>query len=986
MNKKTTTIISVVLMSATAIFLLMNSVNAAQDWVYTIIGGIASGIVSVLGWVLAKLMAVLIFVAGYNKFINSSAVTNGWVIARDVANMFFVVIMLVIAFATILQIESYNYKKWLPKLILMAILINFSKTICGILIDVAQVVMLTFVNSFKDIAAGNLTDMLGIKDWQSLKDIETVSKWEVTAAYILAVIYVVIALITIAAMVGMLVMRIIMIWVYVVLSPFAYLMSAFPGGQKYASQWWGDFTKNLIVGPVLAFFIWLSFAATVDLDPNNKFKAVDGFVNKEGIGQGDVNCDKDADGTCKFGTSELMLKFIISIGMLIGGMKIAQEIGGAAGGVAGKIASKGKGLAMMGAGAVGGFALARATRGAKNVGMAAINQKGVRGALDTIGSQRGVVGQALRFTGIRGLAREGSLTLGRHKLAVEEKAQKKMDAFKKVGATETLTSIASGKAATIGQKAAKKAARKIVVVPEEHFDKTTGAVGLVNATHKKEAENRIKDLDLKKEAPSLKQITQLGKSGINLNNTPLFQRYLQKNAEAAGAYNTGQLDAGLNNFVTLTDRNNQPLTGPGRLGVLNVNSDDVDEAIGRTGNTTYALRTTEEESEIRTEDVSENRKQKLQQEIKYHREQVKIGSTKDANGKYNEKLVSESEQKIRKAENELKELADTDIKKEPVDMKPGSGALSVNSFARGQQSYLGVDFAKLNPEVKKELQAKLKPGQNMQNIKGLSTKNQGEIKKIASSLIGVIDQEIKAIESKGKNINKSDKRRLENLQVSKKKLKNPNKLSHLELINTSAKGYKEASDVKKTIIHEGMHGLGIGDESKADYLTEQAASGSPRDRDEIRRGGNKFYEHLEDKMDIDRGANPRRRSRPVREILDFEEDDYDNDSEDDTYNLRTGSSDERGDNVTNITNVTNVTNSKATSLKEKLKADFQNSGAEKNNLSFLGLYLKNLTSAVNKLNTNISKNKTLGSMSAPGKNDFTPNDDYQDKKDNNLKI
>jgi hypothetical protein len=51
--------------------------------------------------------------------------SNGWVITRDIANMFFIVILLVIAFATILQIEQYNYKKWLPKLILMAILINF---------------------------------------------------------------------------------------------------------------------------------------------------------------------------------------------------------------------------------------------------------------------------------------------------------------------------------------------------------------------------------------------------------------------------------------------------------------------------------------------------------------------------------------------------------------------------------------------------------------------------------------------------------------------------------------------------------------------------------------------------------------------------------------------------------------------------------------------------------------------------------------------
>jgi hypothetical protein len=88
-------------------------------------------------------------VLSYQNFIGSEAVIQGWVIVRDLSNMFFVVILLVIAFATILHIENYNYKKWLPKLILMAVLINFSKTICGLLIDVAQIVMLTLLTLLK---------------------------------------------------------------------------------------------------------------------------------------------------------------------------------------------------------------------------------------------------------------------------------------------------------------------------------------------------------------------------------------------------------------------------------------------------------------------------------------------------------------------------------------------------------------------------------------------------------------------------------------------------------------------------------------------------------------------------------------------------------------------------------------------------------------------------------------------------------------------
>ncbi|MHB8903921.1 MAG: hypothetical protein ACYC40_02375, partial [Patescibacteria group bacterium] len=143
-----------------SVFLLANPARAG--WGVDLLAGICGAIVSALGWILIKLMGILVYFAQYNGFIKSTVVTNGWVIVRDICNMFFVLILLIIAFATILRIEEYNYKKWLPKLILMAILINFSKMICGLLIDAAQIVMLTFVNSFKDVAGANLTSALGI--------------------------------------------------------------------------------------------------------------------------------------------------------------------------------------------------------------------------------------------------------------------------------------------------------------------------------------------------------------------------------------------------------------------------------------------------------------------------------------------------------------------------------------------------------------------------------------------------------------------------------------------------------------------------------------------------------------------------------------------------------------------------------------------------------------------------------------------------------
>jgi hypothetical protein len=337
-------------------FVAPQTLAGFSDWAGQVVGNIIYLFIWALGLIVMLVMRVLLMVVSFQNFIEAQAVVEGWVIVRDLANMFFVVILLVIAFATILHIESYNYKKWLPKLILMAVLINFSKTICGLLIDVAQIVMLTFVNSFKDVAAGNFVDMLGIKSVVTFaKQTDTHGFWAIVGAYFLGFIYMLIALVVLTTMLMVLTMRIVMIWIYVVLSPLAYLLSAFPGGAQYASKWWKDFIGNLIVGPVLAFFIWLSFAALQtghDLGFATPIKEESGFVTNEEHNSPTMVTEASSPG--------VLIKFIIGIGMLIGGLKIAQEVGGAAGSIAGKGMNKLNSMGAMTAGGIGGFALGRA--------------------------------------------------------------------------------------------------------------------------------------------------------------------------------------------------------------------------------------------------------------------------------------------------------------------------------------------------------------------------------------------------------------------------------------------------------------------------------------------------------------------------------------------------------------------------------------------------------------------------------------------------
>lgn len=329
-----------------------------SEAVATVLGWIAYIITSFVGLLLTLIIGTLIEVAKYSNFIDVEAVRQGWVIVRDLCNMFFILILLVIAFATILRIENYQAKRLLPKLLIMAILINFSKTIAGLIIDFSQVIMLTFVNGFADVGGGNFVKTLQMDKYLSLQTYTAAEKLgalNLTGAILAGLFAAIVSFIVMLVLLVILVIRIVMLWIYVILSPLAFLLAAFPGGQKYASQWWSEFTKQVIVGPVLAFFIWLALATGQatgkEMAKLNTQQAVAGNQQQQlCAGQNQLFCSND------FQT------YIITIALLVGGLIVTQQVGGAAGSVAGR------GLGWIKkAGVVAGTAALLPVRGAKKL-------------------------------------------------------------------------------------------------------------------------------------------------------------------------------------------------------------------------------------------------------------------------------------------------------------------------------------------------------------------------------------------------------------------------------------------------------------------------------------------------------------------------------------------------------------------------------------------------------------------------------------------
>ena len=190
-----------------------------------------------------------------NNFVDSFAVTIGWHIVRDVANIFFILVLVVIAFGTILGSHHFGWKERLPELIIAVFLVNFSKVILGIFIDLVQILTLTFFSALADGGGGNFTDVF--KLGEIMNTTLQVSSWLRLAASLVAAIVVLFLTGLLFYVAIRMIWRTLIIQALIIMAPLAFLSRAIPHGEEYFSKWMHEFLHQLLFGPFVAFFLWL---------------------------------------------------------------------------------------------------------------------------------------------------------------------------------------------------------------------------------------------------------------------------------------------------------------------------------------------------------------------------------------------------------------------------------------------------------------------------------------------------------------------------------------------------------------------------------------------------------------------------------------------------------------------------------------------------------------------------------------------------------
>ena len=313
-----------------------------------------TSIVESLGWIFYALYIwvmghianlagkILVWVSTFTNFTTLPVIKETWTVVRDISNLFFIVILLVIAFGTILKLEAYSYKKLLPKMIFAAIMVNFSLLMCSLIVDASQVVMLTFVNAFKDAAEEGFYSAFRLGDLISIDDTKNENQMT-SPEYLIAVIAagVMITVMTMLLLTAAitLVARMVFIWTLTILSPIAFVASILPATQKYSQRWWEMFGRYVAVGPLLAFFIWLALFVVI--------KSGSDITNQ--LGSDDIAKSLGVTDSTSVGKAlqpDIIVKYLIATVMIFSGLKFANEMASEIAPIAGKIANIPKSLGM----------------------------------------------------------------------------------------------------------------------------------------------------------------------------------------------------------------------------------------------------------------------------------------------------------------------------------------------------------------------------------------------------------------------------------------------------------------------------------------------------------------------------------------------------------------------------------------------------------------------------------------------------------------
>jgi hypothetical protein len=328
---------------------------------YKDFNSIMSYIVQIFAWLLGIAIVALNYAVYYTVITmgdyvrNLNAVGVTWTILRDLGNILLIFGFLAVGITTILGTDAYGFKKLLPKLLMAAVLLNFSLFITEAVIDAGNLFATQF---YKQINGGQmptpdtltnrgLADKVmaqlgfatlydGVREQKNNEAIALVKSNPLLIGFLSILLFIITAFVffTLALI---LVARFVILILLIILAPLGFAGWAWPQLAGVTKKYWDKLFEQTITAPVLFLMLYVSLAIIMD----KGFLRASGQLNWLGL--------LDGKGTNIAGFGGTVISFLVAMGLLLFVVVMAKNLSatgaGWATGMAGKLSFGAVGLA-----------------------------------------------------------------------------------------------------------------------------------------------------------------------------------------------------------------------------------------------------------------------------------------------------------------------------------------------------------------------------------------------------------------------------------------------------------------------------------------------------------------------------------------------------------------------------------------------------------------------------------------------------------------
>ena len=209
----------------------------------------------------------------YTNPTTNPIIKAGWTLLRDLTNMLFILGLAYIGLATALNFSTFNTQKTFVRLLLVALLINFTPIICGVIVDFTNIIWNFLAKGIVQQtpnygqaspigqALYNAWDQMGADRFYLFnlgpdKIEKLITVW-------MAVMIRFFGGIALALFGILFITRHIAIWLMVIFSPLAFFAWSFDKYRKYFDMWWSQFLSWSFVAIPAMFILYLGYQLVV---------------------------------------------------------------------------------------------------------------------------------------------------------------------------------------------------------------------------------------------------------------------------------------------------------------------------------------------------------------------------------------------------------------------------------------------------------------------------------------------------------------------------------------------------------------------------------------------------------------------------------------------------------------------------------------------------------------------------------------------------